>query len=353
MLNDNDVLAAVRQHIIERGDPSPVEQPSAAKIRWRSLLEGEVLRCIETHREQERFHPGHIDLSDRPEYDILQQHPLDAPQELAAETTVTMVKRGTVKEETCPCGNGKVACPRCQGRGAVQCDPSATCTDCPDTDPCLCCHGTRTRSKGLPDDHEQERKDRTTCKLCGALDAACPTCRGRGKVTCSTCQGRGSFSCPDCDRVGTVPHERCAGTGHTVSWIEGTIRRQPRTEEVKRSHSGVSFVARKQARDNGKWATASLMNHDAVPDDLDAEFKKLLRPHLKRRKDEIAREATFRYLPLARVEVPHQPHRIYYVFPGKTRLEVLPLPSPQRTWRIVGAVLAVALVVYLIVHLVS
>ncbi|MGW5119310.1 hypothetical protein ACWEQ8_28280 [Streptomyces noursei] len=353
MLNENDVLAAVRHHIIQRGDPSPVEQPSNAKITWHSLLEGEILRCLETRTEHPRLHRGHLDLSGTPQYDSLHQHALDAPKELAGTTTAKLVKRGTVADQACPCGNGHIGCPRCQGRGELPCDPSAPCTDCPDTDPCLLCHGTRTRTGEPLGDQDRARNERTTCQLCGALDAACRTCRGRGKTTCTTCRGRGSSTCPNCDRSGTVTHEHCAGTGHTVTWTEGVIERRTRTEDVTWPPSGVSFVARQQARDNGRWSTASLTHHDPVPDDLETEFKKLLRPHLKKSEGEIAREAAFRYLPLARVEVPHRPHRVYYVFPGGTSLEVVPVLSPRRTWQLAGAVLATVVALYLVVQLIA
>ncbi|MYT33111.1 hypothetical protein GTY73_31025 [Streptomyces sp. SID8354] len=150
-----------------------------------------------------------------------------------------------------------------------------------------------------------------------------------------------------------MPHKRCAGTGHTVTWTEGIIDRQPQTEDIRWPDAGVSFVARQQAREKGRWSKVTLVDREAVPDGLETEFKKLLLPHLKPSDGEIARKATVRYLPLARVAVSHHSHRVYYVFPGHTALEVLPLPSPRRTWQIAGVVLAALAALYLLVHLIS
>ncbi|ADI12491.1 hypothetical protein SBI_09373 [Streptomyces bingchenggensis BCW-1] len=68
---------------------------------------------------------------------------------------------------------------------------------------------------------------------------------------------------------------------------------------------------------------------------------------------EIARQATFKYLQLARAEAPQHPHRVYYVFPTVTAPQVLVLPSRQRTWQIVAAALGALLVLLLILRLVS
>ncbi|MFE0191591.1 hypothetical protein [Streptomyces sp. NPDC058989] len=138
-----------------------------------------------------------------------------------------------------------------------------------------------------------------------------------------------------------------------MTWTEGTISRQPRTEEVKWPESGLPYMARQHAREYGNWHRAFLTHDDSVPDDLEGEFKALLKPRLKPRDGEIAREADLRYLPLARVVVPEHRHRIYYVYPGKSAPQVVILPSPQRTWQIVGAVLGVLAVLYLLSRLLS
>ncbi|MFI0779319.1 hypothetical protein [Streptomyces sp. NPDC021212] len=67
MLNDKDVLEAVRRCLEERGDGMKLGLPDTAKVTWHLLLEGQIVRCIETRMQDERLHYGSIDLSDRPE----------------------------------------------------------------------------------------------------------------------------------------------------------------------------------------------------------------------------------------------------------------------------------------------
>ncbi|MYX10883.1 hypothetical protein GTW98_29485 [Streptomyces sp. SID8375] len=112
-------------------------------------------------------------------------------------------------------------------------------------------------------------------------------------------------------------------------------------------------MARQHARQDGDWRKTSLTHKDSVPDGLEGEFKALLKPRLKPRDGEIARKADLQYLPLARVVVPEHRHRVYYVYPGQSKLRVFILPSSQRTWQIAGAVLAVLAVLYLLSRLLS
>ncbi|WP_237503767.1 hypothetical protein [Streptomyces sp. SID8375] len=353
MLSETDVLQAVRQHIAERGEAPKMGQPTSGEITWHSLLEGTIVRCIETRTENKQLHRGRIDLSDRPRYDRLEQYPLAPPKNPGAALTLELVQRGSVNEDPCPCGNGKVACSRCQGRGDLPCASTTTCSDCRGIDACLRCDGTGHRTHKASEEARQVAEERVTCKKCGAFEAACPTCRGRGHITCSTCRGRGVRECPDCDGEGTEPHKRCGGTGLTVAWTEGIISRQPRTEEIKWPESGLPYVARQHARQDGDWRKTSLTHKDSVPDGLEGEFKALLKPRLKPRDGEIARKADLQYLPLARVVVPEHRHRVYYVYPGQSKLRVFILPSSQRTWQIAGAVLAVLAVLYLLSRLLS
>ncbi|MEU1666198.1 hypothetical protein ABZ547_21770 [Streptomyces sparsogenes] len=90
---------------------------------------------------------------------------------------------------------------------------------------------------------------------------------------------------------------------------------------------------------------------NTLPLDLPDGFRKLVQPHLTPHKGEIARQATFKYLQLARAEAPNHPHRVYYVFPTASSPRVLVLPSQQRTWQIAGATLCVVLVLLLILWL--
>ncbi|MEV7383287.1 hypothetical protein [Streptomyces lydicus] len=138
-----------------------------------------------------------------------------------------------------------------------------------------------------------------------------------------------------------------------MTWTEGIISRQPRTEEIKWPESGLPYMARQHAREYGNWHKTFLTHNDPIPAALEDDFKALLKPRLKPRDGEIAREADLRYLPLARVVVPEHRHRIYYVYPGKSKPQVFILPSSQRTWQIAGAALAVLTALYLLSRLLS
>lgn len=63
MLSETDILQAVRQHIAKRGEALKVGLPVSGEITWHSLLEGTVVRCIETRTEDEQIHRGRLDLS--------------------------------------------------------------------------------------------------------------------------------------------------------------------------------------------------------------------------------------------------------------------------------------------------
>ncbi|MFC7978661.1 hypothetical protein ACFUT3_25910 [Streptomyces cinereoruber] len=122
MLSDEEVLAAVRRRVEERGGAGRVP-PGGADITRHLLIEGRVLRCVETRTEEERFHQGAIDLSDRPVYGSdLDSYRIPPPEDPASETTLRLVRRGSVDDRSCDCGNGVVACERC--KGAVSCRAS-------------------------------------------------------------------------------------------------------------------------------------------------------------------------------------------------------------------------------------
>ncbi|MFF4484732.1 hypothetical protein ACFY1A_48405 [Streptomyces sp. NPDC001520] len=352
MLDEKNVLEAVRRRIEERGEASKMGLPDTAKITWHSLLEGEIVRSIETRTQEKRKHYGPIDLSSRPEYDTLARHHVALPKDLTTTQTVTLVQHGSVTERSCDCSNGKTSCPRCQGRGDLPCDLFTACTACQGLDSCLRCDGTGTKNRNNPDG-QQSADERATCRQCGAPNAACPTCQGGGRAPCPTCDGHGVRDCPDCDRAGTVPHQRCKGTGRTVTWIQGTISRKPLTEKIKHPKTGVPYLAWEGARESGNWDRARLTHKDTLPADLTDAFRKLVQPHLEPREGEIARQATFTYLRLARVEVLQHPSRVYYVFPTVTSPRVLVLPSQRRTWQIAATALGAVLVLFLLLRLVS
>ncbi|MGK7235843.1 hypothetical protein [Streptomyces hygroscopicus] len=352
MLDEKDVLEAVRRRIEKRGEVSKLGLPDRAKITWHSLLEGEIVRSIETRTQEEQKHYGPIDLSDRPEYDSLDRYSVALPKDLTTTQTLTLVRRGSVTERSCDCSNGKTACPRCQGRGDLSCDPFTACTACRGIDSCLACDGTGTRNRNNPAG-QQPADERATCRQCGAPNAACPTCHGRGRTPCPTCDGHGIRDCPDCHRAGTVPHQRCKGTGRTVTWIQGTINRRPLIEKIKLPKAGVPYLAWEGARESGNWHRVHLTHKDTLLVDLTDGFRDLVQPHLAPREGEIARQGTLKYLRLARVETPQHPHRVYYVVPTVTSPRVIVLPSRHRTWQIAAATLGAVLVLFFLLRLVS
>ncbi|SFL67872.1 hypothetical protein SAMN05192584_12424 [Streptomyces pini] len=256
--------------------------------------------------EQRQKHYGHIDLSDRPECDSLARHRIAPPKDLTRAQTVKLVRRDSVTEDFCPCDNGKTACPRCQGRGDLPCEASTACAACRGIDSCLRCDGTGYRKLKVHEDHGVVG-ERVTCERCGTHNAACRTCDGRGRTTCSTCHGAGVRDCPDCDRAGTVPHQRCKGAGRIVTWIEGIIRREPRTERIRQPETGVPYPAWSAARESGAWHQLHLTGQDPLPADAASRLLHLVQPHLTPHEGEIARQATFRHLRLARTVVPQHP----------------------------------------------
>jgi hypothetical protein len=90
-----------------------------------------------------------------------------------------------------------------------------------------------------------------------------------------------------------------------------------------------------------------LATGDTLPREIADEFGQLLGARFSLHKGEIARKATLRYLPLARVVVSHQPNQIYYVCPGKAEPVVITLPSQRLLWRI--AAIAIPILALLVV----
>ncbi|MFJ8000884.1 hypothetical protein ACIQ7D_27785 [Streptomyces sp. NPDC096310] len=67
---------------------------------------------------------------------------------------------------------------------------------------------------------------------------------------------------------------------------------------------------------------------------------------------------TLRWLPVARVTVTAIPSRVFYVFPGKRRTQVIGVPSPDRAGRItavtsallVGLVILTSVIRFVLTH---
>ncbi len=310
------------------------------------------MRCIETREESQQEHYGSIDLSNRPVYDVLSKYHVAPPKSPEERLTLKLVRRGTRADKSCSCSNGKVPCPRCSGRGDLPCEELMICPACRGVDSCLRCDGTGNKIRQLPEDRSPV-DERGLCRRCGERDAACATCHGRRRVTCSQCGGRGQRSCPDCNHTGTQDHTECRGAGRIVTWTEGTISRAPKKDTVREPETGVPNRVRKAARESGHWHPMHLNDDHPVPADVTSEFRRAVQPYLTPAKGEIARQATFKHLKLARAVAPQHPHRVYYVVPTTSSPRVVVLSSPQRLRRIAAVVLGALVVLITLVRLLS
>ncbi|MFF6789683.1 hypothetical protein ACFY9C_11440 [Streptomyces filamentosus] len=331
MLSDDDVLAAVRRDLKEGGASGAAFPAQGARVTRHLLVEGEIVRCVETREEAPRFRQGSVDLSGRPEYEDLARHRVPAPRDPAVASTLKLVRRGSVDARLCTCGNGRVRCERCHGAGDLACRKYVPCERCRGLDSCLDCDGTgrRARKADRPKPDE-ETAERVGCRKCGAAGAACAGCRGSGRERCAECGGSGSRPCPDCGETGTVPHDHCGGTGRYVRWTEGVIARKPLVDAIRES-SSLPDRSFGWADRPGDWTRVEAEGPAAVPgDDADADLVAWLEPRLQPHAGEVGRRVSLRHLTLARVTHADHPHRVYYVIAGPDGPRVLSRRSPRR-----------------------
>ncbi|GCD40414.1 hypothetical protein [Streptomyces paromomycinus] len=323
------LLNAVERRLLTRGTSTQTVNMTTAEVRWRPVFECRIVRTVESRTEQERVHHGKKDLSGRPTYRKLDAYTVTPPAKAGDEQQWELVLRDSVRQEHCSCGNGEVACDRCQGRGALTCPASRICPACGGSESCGRCDGSGVRrhdrivaATGLG--------ERVTCLKCGALEAACRGCRGRGRVVCPDCAGTESVPCPRCDSQGTIAHTACRGAGRTVTWTEGLIRHTRSEERVPQPPPHPPLFVRYLAKETGSWRTAALAPGDKLPHDLPAAHQSALKPRLTQVPGEVARCAHLRYLPVVRVMVPDDPHRVFYAFPEQGGPKVVAVPSPRR-----------------------
>ncbi|MFD5770133.1 hypothetical protein ACFWIN_30540 [Streptomyces sp. NPDC127049] len=345
MLSEDDILAAVRRSLGGAGTDGAVFPAQGARITRHLLVDGEIVRCVESREERAGFHRGVLDLSDRPAYDDIDRYAIPAPADPGARSTLLLVRRGSVEARACAvCTNGRQHCARCRGAGDVSCPPSVPCAACRESVCCLSCEGTGKRAREAADRPEGETALRVRCRACGAEDTACAKCRGAGPGKCPVCGGTGSRPCPDCEGAGTVSHGFCGGTGRYVEWTEGVIAREPVVDAIKETSS---LPARSFGWTNeyDAWARVDLVGEEAVPvagEDADPELAAFLKPRLGVHDGEVGRRVAVRHLSLARVTHDAHPHRVYIVIPGRAAPRVVPLRSRRRTWQLVGAALLLA-----------
>ncbi|MFI1867300.1 hypothetical protein [Streptomyces jumonjinensis] len=103
------------------------------------------------------------------------------------------------------------------------------------------------------------------------------------------------------------------------------------------------FLVRHWAAGAGAWRETHLDSScDILPDELDSAYRTVLHDRLRRRKNEVARHATIRHLPLVRITLHDTPAKVIYAFPTASRVEILALPAPWRTAWAAGVVTVVA-----------
>ncbi|MFE0626655.1 hypothetical protein ACFW3D_06745 [Streptomyces sp. NPDC058864] len=352
--SDDEMLQALARYLSGDGGAVRLDSSAGADLSWHSVLDCRIRRTTETRKETARTEKGRKDLSALPTYARLADYRPGPPGEHATVRRIELVREGSVRHNTCECGNGEWACRRCEGRGRLPCDPTTACPDCRGLASCAECDGTgkpRPRTK----DRDRDRaaaatasrtvQRRVRCAKCRRPDAACPTCAGRGRTQCSQCSGTGLVDCPRCKGGGTVAHEACGGSGAVTTWVGGLIEQRSHEEAVRRPRKRPPWPVRRRTARLGRWRKAVLTGDDPLPGDLDATHAEALAPYLASRADEAHRRVVLRHLPLARLTVPTDPDRVFYAFPGTGGIEVLGLPSRRRVARglaIGAAVLAVA-----------
>ncbi|MFF4058260.1 hypothetical protein ACFYZ8_01170 [Streptomyces sp. NPDC001668] len=356
--SDMEILEAVEAYAGRRGIAARLTDPGAPDVTWQTLLDFRIVRSIETRGERPMREPGGQDgLASRPTYTDIATHPVAPPSDPEKTEAWLLVRRGSLDEERCAnCDRGTTKCGDCEGRGVRDCPRFVDCPVCEGgPDACWECEGTGRRRAGRPARLRSGAPSarRATCARCRASNAACPKCTGRRQLDCPDCKKKGHVQCGVCDGTKRVTHQECGGTGRFTVWTEGWIHQNPHREKERRLGR---LDLRRTTGSVGRWHETILRRAtDQLPDDLDEADENLIAPHLAPRKDEVARLATLRRLPLAHVTVHADPHRDYFAFPSHAGIEVTTRPTTQRVRYFAGIAMAsvalVALVAVLVVAL--
>ena len=350
--SDEELLQAVESYLSGLGRSARLIVPGTATLTKHPLLDFRIVRRFEERRGGlERRVPGRKlkQMSKRPTYTDLATHPVDVPPGFARTPPVKRVLAGSVAEVPCgDCDGGTRACEGCRGSGTQDCVKTVTCDGCGGgSDACWSCGGTRNRGSRKPPANAQVRTD--WCRRCGKHDVACPKCVGYGTMTCSVCDGKGHRSCDACKGSKRVQHKPCEGTGAFTTFTEAEITHPVRPHEERvRAPAHLWWPTRWRA----DWRKQHLNKvTDKLPADLPDPLRAQIEPQLPLAAREVARQATLRYLPLARVTVDADPNRVYFAFPDRSEtgaIEVVRRPSRPRVVRltsIASAAVAVAVLV--------
>ncbi|MFF3844664.1 hypothetical protein [Streptomyces sp. NPDC002328] len=353
--SEEEVLRAVERRMTRYKITADLSAPGAATVSWPSVLECRIHRSLEKRREE----PGRAKgprsanqrVADRPTYTDLHANPVTPPDDPATARRIDLVREGTLDETACDgCTDGRKDCDACKGRGGRDCPAWIECEVCEGgPDACWECDGTgtprtrRPRASARPRP-EGARPRAAQCKRCAAADVACPNCAGEWKWKCPACKGKGRITCGECKGARRLPHQPCGATGRLTVWTAGVITHTPATDELKPVYPPFSRLK------SGRRLTAELnAAGDELPDFLDDVHRKRLARLLAEQDREVRRRVSLSYLPLARVESPADPRRVYYAFPAATGgIEVIDRFSRQRVsafaWT-AAAVVALAVVV--------
>ncbi|MGW3651509.1 hypothetical protein [Streptomyces sp. NPDC000878] len=310
-------------------------------------------RFEEWGKPEEREEPGRKlkQISRRPAYTDLGTRVVPVPAGFARSDPVTVVLAGSIAEKECPdCDAGWLACDTCKRSGTQKCPETVKCPGCRGgTDACWSCGGTGKKGHRKPPPKGQRKARTTCCRRCGEHDMACPECFGEQTKQCPLCNGTGNRSCDDCNGNKRVKHKRCEATGYLTTFTAVVIK-HPVVPDPKRILPPAHLWW--QTRRAG-WRQEILTSPAA---ELPADLPETLRPEVERRlafaKREVLREATLRFLPVARVEVVGDPEWVYFAFPERPGtgggLKVVRRPARQRLVRL-AAIASTAVVIAVLV----
>ncbi|MER5475791.1 hypothetical protein ABT026_02215 [Streptomyces sp. NPDC002734] len=313
---DDEVRARLCAHVARSGrGRRPAPAPTDFDLSPSHLVELTVTRRTERRTETTRHLPGAVDLASRPTYDVLADHKL-GPHETPLHRPLDLVRRGTVHRGACGCGNGRRTCPDCDGKRYRSCDPAQVCPMCQGVSACT----QHLKHGGLADAPTGRLRpgrtgtveQRVTCEGCHTPAAACPGCRGWGKVRCKDCDTKGRIPCKPCGHRGTVGCTACEGNGNVTTWTAGRIAWDPETEEPSPPTPRPRRIAAEL--DGAGWREDVLDDDAPLPDDLSPEHRDFLERHLGRRPDERGRHVVVRRLKVVRAQLRGVGHREFYAF---------------------------------------
>lgn len=359
---DAEILQAITRRFPKVLDAGHPHFRGAARTEVRQLVRLQVVRSIETRSEGPAAGSGRVDLSDRPRYDDLAAYPVDPPKDVSSRTSLVLVKRDSEKFEDCTCDAGRVTCSSCHGRKWDECPRYVVCPNCVDADACTDCSrsaprrsAARLQSGRKPAARKPalSPEPRVDCQWCGHEKTACRACKGRGRSDCDLCEGTGQRPCAPCDGSGKERHEPCGGKGPRTLYQRADIQQRPVPDALELpTRTWHRRVTDRIGRDGDWEELVADPGSDVVPDEVERGHRAEIAGRLSFHRDEVAREVSVKRLYLARTELLNHPHRVFYVYTGKRRLEAMWVPSRQAVQRASAAAAgALVLLVLLLVLL--